>query len=479
MRNFLLSLFIFSTLMSGCSGNKQEAEKSKPNILLMVADDMGYADLGCYGGLSRTPNLDMLAGNGALFTNFYSAAPNCSPSRVGLMTGKSPSLVGMYSYRPPEHQMHLRDEEVTIAEVLEQQGYNRAHFGKWHLGCLPQDSLLNHPQPHDQGFEYSLGTENNSQPSHLNPVNFVRNGEKLPEQKGYSCQIVASEAISWMDQRPDKSKPFFGYVAFHEPHRKVASPPELVSKYSDFPTMDAEYLANVENLDLAVGNIVKYLKENKLFENTLILFASDNGSYRQASNGELRAVKSYTYDGGIRVPGIIHWPALEKKNMVIDKAAGFVDIMPTICDILQIEPPNKHELDGTSILTLLNGQKINRKKPLFWYFYRTSPEIAVRVGDVMILGKDSDTIPRTHRFSSPDMSYIKNMDLAEYELYDLASDKGQYKNIIDSHPKSAYYKEVVDEKLREIQLNGYLWNDLPDADGQKRVKTNWVKYQRE
>jgi len=129
----------------------------------MIADDMGYGDLECYGGISKTPNLNRLAKNGLRFTDFYAAASNCSPSRVGLLTGRSPARVGMYSYRPPNHPMHLRDGEVTIAEVLKDQGYQTSHIGKWHLGCLPQDSTLNHPQPHEQGFETSLGTENNSQ----------------------------------------------------------------------------------------------------------------------------------------------------------------------------------------------------------------------------------------------------------------------------------------------------------------------------
>lgn len=471
-------LLLLIILLSACNENKKPILKSMPNILLMVADDMGYQDLECYGGISKTPNINRLAKNGILFTDFYAAAPNCSPSRSGLLTGKNPSLLGMYNYRPPGHPMHLRDDEVTIAEVLQSQGYNTSHFGKWHLGSLPQDSSLNHPQPDDQGFQYSFGTENNAQPSHLNPKNFVRNGKKLAKQKGYSCQILGDEAIEWLDQRADKEKPFFSYVAFHEPHRKVASPPKMVNKYSHLPLMDAEYLANIENLDLAVGRIIDYLDKTKVLDNTIVIFASDNGSYRQSSNGVLRAVKSYVYDGGIRVPGIIHWPALDIKKSAISEPVGFVDIMPTICDILQIEPPNQENIDGMSILNLINGKKFNRTNPLFWYFYRTSPEIAVRIDDFMILGKDTDTIPRTHRFSMPDMDYIKNMDLVDYELYDVVNDKGQHKNLIDSHPKSEFYKRIINDKLAEIQNKGYHWNTLPEASGNKRIKTDWVKYER-
>ncbi len=444
----------------------------------MVADDMGWSDLGCYGGVAYTPNLDGLAEKGIRFTDFYAAAPNCSPSRAGLLTGKSPAILGMYNYRPPGHPIHLRDEEVTLAEVLQTDGYRTGHFGKWHLGCLPQDSLLNHPQPRDQGFQYSLGTENNAQPSHLNPVNFIRNGEPVPDLEGYSCQIVAGEAMNWLESQAGSEQPFFAYVAFHEPHKKVASPPELVSKYSQHPTADAEYLANVENMDLAVGRIIEYLEGMDQLDNTLIIFSSDNGSYRQASNGPLRAVKSYVYEGGIRVPGIIHWPGLSTSERVISEPAGFVDIMPTICDLLNITPPNAQELDGTSFYDLLNGQELSRRKPLYWYFYRTSPEIAMRIEDHMILGKDVDTIPKTHRFARPDMAYIREMTLDTYEVYDLTSDQGQYNDIADSHPESVDLQQMVNEKLLEIQERGHYWEHLPEASGSARVKTEWVKYDR-
>ncbi|MEM6378398.1 MAG: sulfatase-like hydrolase/transferase [Bacteroidota bacterium] len=471
-------LILLAFLLTACQENQDQLSKPKPNVILMVADDMGWADLACYGGAANTPNLDKLAATGIRFTDFYAAAPNCSPSRVGLMTGRSPAIVGMYNYRPPGHPIHLPDEEITIAEVLQKEGYATSHIGKWHLGCLPQDATLNHPQPKDQGFDYSLGTENNAQPSHLNPVNFVRNGVKLPEQKGYSCQILAGEFIDWMDGRTDNAQPFFSYLAFHEPHAKIASPPELIEKYSDYPTKDAEYLANIENLDAAVGRVMDYLEAKDLMENTLILFTSDNGSYRQASNGPLRAVKSYVYEGGIRVPGMLHWPGIESKAEIIDEAVGFVDILPTICELLEIKPPNEAKLDGTSFLPLLKGQKLIRTKPLYWYFYRTSPEIAMRVDEFMILGKDIDTIPRTHRFSEPDMTYIKNMYLESYEIYDLQADQGQFENKIDHHPQVDEFKQLLDQQLVEIQKKGYLWTDLPTAKGTKKLKTDWVKYKR-
>lgn len=477
MRKVKLYYLFFAVIAFACTKVKESvSEDSRPNVLILLADDMGYADLACYGGKALTPNLDQLAKDGIMFTDFYSAAPNCSPARAGLLTGIPPSIVGMYNYRPPGHPLHLRDEEVTIAEVLKKEAYQTVHLGKWHLGALPQDTSLNHPQPHDQGFDYSLGTQNNAQPSHLNPVNFVRNGIPQGEMKGYSCQILADEAMGWLEDHHKKENPFFMYLAFHEPHRKVASPPGLVAKYDSLPVTDAEYLANIENLDLAVGRLIQYLKEQELFENTLILFTSDNGSYRQASNGDLRAVKSYVYEGGIRVPGIFHGPELDQGNKVIHEAAGFVDIMPTLCDLLKVDSPMKNRWAGTSILPLLRGEKIQRKKPLFWFFYRTSPEMAMRIGQYSILGKDFDTIAMTHQFASQDMEYIRKMSFQEFELYDLEKDKGQRENIFPDSPEKEELRDLLKQHLGQIQETGHYWENLPNLNNRKKLKRDWVKY---
>ncbi|WKN30349.1 sulfatase-like hydrolase/transferase [Porifericola rhodea] len=473
-----LSVLLFSLVLSACHSEAQPTEKTKPNILLMVADDMGYADLNCYGGLSNTPHLNQLAKEGIRLTNFYAAASNCSPSRAGLLTGKSPARLGMYSYRPQGHPMHLRTSEVTIAEALQEENYQTAHIGKWHLGCLPQDTAFHHPQPHDQGFSYSLGTENNAQPSHLNPVNFVRNGEQLDAQEGYSCNILANEALSWFEQQWNQEDPFFMYMAFHEPHAKIASPPELVEKYKSHGERDAEYLANIENLDLAVGKVVDYLRAQGLLDNTLLIFSSDNGSYRQASNGQLRAVKSYLYEGGIRVPGIIRWPELIQGGQEVHEAAGFVDVLPTLADLLNLKSLDTQNLDGTSILPLLKGENFERENPLYWFFYRTSPEIAMRIGDMMVMGKDKDTVARTHPFTMADMEYVKEVQLHEYELYQLTEDDAQYHNLAGRHPEAEVYQQKLNNKLRKIKEEAYYWEKLPEAEGNRKPKTEWVKYKR-
>jgi len=469
-----ITFFIFFTsLLSLQCDHLATKDAKKPNIIILLADDMGYGDFEKIGGATETPNLNRLADEGVFFSNFYAAGPNCSPSRAGLMTGKSPAKVGMFSYRPPNHPLHLPDEEVTLAELLKNEGYQTAHIGKWHLGELAQNSKLNHPQPFEQGFDYSLGTENNAQPSHLNPNNFVRNGKTLGVVKGYSCQIVAKECMDWLNQK--NNDPFFLFVAFHEPHAKVASPPEMVGKYADQSQKDAEYLANIDHLDMAIGRILDYLEENDLMDNTLIIFSSDNGSYRLASNAGLRAVKSYLYDGGIRVPGIVKWPKIKTNKKVIHSPTGLVDVVPTLCDIIGIDPPNG--LDGTSLLPLLEGRPFQRQQPLYWFFYRTQPEIAMRIGDHMILGFDrNDTLPRPHQFSQDDYSYIKNIRLQDYELYDLSQDFSEKNNIFKTHPKKDSLKIILDHQLKEIRDNRYPWRNLPLNLEKRRIKTDWVKY---
>ena len=471
MNRFLISLAIVSRFCLSCN-DPSGIEAKKPNIIFLLADDMGYGDIEKVGGYTETPNLNRLADEGIFFDNFYAAGPNCSPSRAGLMTGKSPAKVGMYSYRPQNHPLHLPDHEITIAELLKTKGYQTAHIGKWHLGELTKNPKFDHPQPYDQGFDYSLGTENNANPSHLNPVNFIRNGRSLGKVEGYSCQILAQECVDWLIQKNDD--PFFLYVAFHEPHVKVASPTELIEKYKNLPQKDAEYLANIDHLDRAIGRILNYLENHNLMENTIIMFSSDNGSYRLASNGGLKAVKSFLYDGGIRVPGIIKWSGIKANRKVVETPVGLVDVLPTLCEIVGIDPPDN--LDGTSFLPLLEGENLHRKRPLYWFFYRTSPEISMRIGDHVILGLDRDTVPRPHQFSKDDYEYLKTISLKDYELYDLRKDFSQKNNIFNTYSKKDSLKKLIDNQLIEIKNNLYPWDELPHKFEHRKIKTNWVQY---
>lgn len=466
----VLGLFI----LLGCRPTgESHQEMDTPNILILLADDLGYGDLGCYGGIAHTPNLDRLALEGIRFTDFYAAAPNCSPSRVGLLTGRSPSKVGMYNYLSDKHPMHLPGEEITIAEVVRTKAYRTGHFGKWHVSCLPQDPELNQPQPDEQGFEHSLGTANNARPTHLNPNNFIRNGDSTGILNGYSCDIVVQEAINWLDTL-SPADPFLMYVAFHEPHKIVASPPDLTAKYAGYSKAEAEYFASVENMDRAAGRLLSELAKRGLEENTIILFASDNGSYRNGSNGELLGGKSFVYEGGIRVPGILRWKGRIDAGQVIHEPVGLVDVMPTICALTGAEHPNHSELDGVSWHPLLTHSSLEREKPLSWFFYRTSPEIAMRFGDYVMLGRDRDSTLHTHPLTAPDMDYIKTMDLEDFELYNLKTDMKQEHNIdYRTVDMGAQYRRQITDRLKEIQQVGPYWEDLPPALGARKLKSEW------
>jgi len=438
---------------------------------------MGSTDLNCFGGKANSPNLDNLANSGIKFTQFYAPAPNCSPSRTGLLTGRMPSRVGMYNYRSVNHSMHLPDSEITIAEMLKKQGYQTAHFGKWHLSCLPQDSSLNQAQPIDQGFDYSLGTENNAIPSHLNPTNFVRNGERVPETDGFSCQLVANEVKTWFQNFYKKGDPFFMYVAFHEVHAKIASPDEMIQNYPGETKRDAEYFANVENMDNAAGKILDELKNRDLLENTIVIFASDNGPYRNGSAGELRGLKGEVYDGGIRVPGIFCWPGKIEAGQINETPASLVDVLPTIAEIGQIELPSDRKIDGTSLIPLFNQKTFSRKTPLMWFFYRAYPEISMRIDDYILIGNALDSVPRTHPTADLDMDFIKNIQLKEFELYNVIDDPSQQKNlaITESEILNRMKPQMI-ELLEEIKTEGPYWKGLFEYESlRSRFKKGYIR----
>ncbi|MHC4539758.1 MAG: sulfatase-like hydrolase/transferase, partial [Planctomycetota bacterium] len=212
------------------AGQKSLAGSRRPNIVVLLADDLGYQDIGCYGGPVKTPVLDSLAAKGVRFTDFYSGCAVCSPSRATLLTGRHHIRTGIYSWISDHHQnSHLLEREVTLPEILKSQGYATAHFGKWHLGLPTRER--NKPTPSQHGFDYWFATGNNASPSHKNPVNFIRNGKPVGKIEGYACRIVVDEAISWLDEERKADKPFFLNIWFHEPHAPIAAPDEIVSQH--------------------------------------------------------------------------------------------------------------------------------------------------------------------------------------------------------------------------------------------------------
>jgi arylsulfatase A len=441
--------------------------EGRPNFLVILCDDLGYGDLACFGHPTiKTPHLDRLAQQGMRLTDCYSSAPVCSPSRAGLLTGRTPTRLGIYDWIAPGQPIHLKQEEITIATLLQKAGYATCHVGKWHLNG--KFNSAQQPQPGDHGFDHWLSTQNNAGPSHENPTNFVRNGEKVGKLAGFSCQLVADEAIRWLQEQRDAKKPFFQFVCFHEPHEPIASPDDLVKTYPDAVKRgEALYYANVTNMDRAVGRLMAALDEQKLADNTLVFFTSDNGpetvnryagAWRShGSPGPLRGMKLHIYEGGIRVPGILRWPGKIKAGQTSDTPVCGLDVLPTLCELASIDPPANKQLDGASIAPLLSGAAVARKQPLIWHYYRAfSPaKVAIRDGDWKLVGLcDSAALSPGGAVQRGDVAHIKKSKLVDFELYNLRDDRGETKNLAAAQPERAAamqkqpverYQQVIDE----------------------------------
>jgi len=367
----------------------------RPNVVVLLADDLGYQDIGCYGGPVKTPAIDRLAANGVRFTDFYSGCAVCSPSRATLLTGRNHIRTGVYSWISDQHQnSHLSEQEITLPEILKSHGYATAHFGKWHLG-LPT-SQRNKPTPSQHGFDYWFATGNNASPSHKNPVNFIRNGKPVGKIEGYACRIVVDEAISWLDEERKADTPFFLNIWFHEPHAPIAAPETIVSQYGKLSDPAAIYSGTIDNTDRAIARLLKKLREIDSPENTLIVYSSDNGSYRADRVGALRGKKGSNFEGGLRVPGIFYWPGTITKGHVKHEPAGLVDLLPTVCGLLGIDKPKGVHLDGSDISPLLTDgeNEFSRHQPLFWLLPASQPAAAIRDGNYSLVGYRDYRLPK-------------------------------------------------------------------------------------
>jgi arylsulfatase A len=382
--------------------------KRPPNIIVILADDLGYRDIGCYGGPVKTPALDRLAAKGVRFTDFYSGCAVCSPSRATLLTGRNHIRAGVYSWISDRHQnSHLAEQEVTLAEILKSHGYATGHFGKWHLG-LPTRGR-NKPTPSQHGFDYWFATGNNASPSHKNPVNFIRNGKPVGKIEGYACQIVVDDAISWLDEKRDPEAPFFLNIWFHEPHAPIAAPDEIVSQYGELYDPAAIYSGTIDNTDRAIARLLKKLREIDSSENTLIVYSSDNSSYRADRVGNLRGTKGSNFEGGIRVPGIFYWPGTITKGHVEHEPAGLADLLPTICGLLGIDKPQGVHLDGSDLSPLLMSRdnEFTRHQPLFWLLPTSYPAVAIRDGNYSLVGYRDYKFPKDQEKMTALMKQIK------------------------------------------------------------------------
>lgn len=460
----------------------------RPNIVVVLSDDLGYGDLACYGNKEvKTPHLDRLATQGIRLTSCYAAAANCSPARTGLMTGRTPYRVGVHNWIPMLSPMHVRRSEITIATLLRNSGYTTCHVGKWHLNG--RFNLPEQPQPSDHGFDHWFSTQNNALPTHKDPDNFVRNGKPVGKLTGYAAHLVVDEAIHWLGDLRDKEKPFFMFVCLHEPHEPIHSDKKYTDLYPDTGQRSAYDLSvsslaahhgNVTQMDDAFGRLSTTLDKMNLRDNTLLVFTSDNGpaitrAHPHGSAGPLREKKGSVYEGGIRVPGFIRWPGHTKPGQVCHEPISGVDILPTLCEVAGISVPSDRAIDGTSWLPLLSGKKIQRKTPLFWQFNVAygKPKAAMRIGDWKILAQLSDPqIKQTGDILAEAQKQIKVAELTTFELYNLREDIGETTDLAQKEPQRLAAMSAQLRKLyREVRDESPSWPawKWPRIEGQKII----------
>ena len=353
-----------------------------PNVVIVYADDMGYGDVGVYGGREfDTPNLDSMAGDGVRFTDFYVAQPVCSASRAALLTGCYSNRVGILGALGPKSRTGISDGEVTIAQLVKQKDYTTAIFGKWHLGCQPQFLPLHHGFDEYFGLPYS----NDMWPFHPEaPKDYpdlpLMEGDKVvaynPPMDGLTSRYT-DRAVAFIEK--NRGRPFFLYLAHNMPHVPLGVSPRFKGK-----SRHGLYGDVIMEIDWSVGEILQTLRRLNLDENTLVIFASDNGpwlSYGEHSghSGRLREGKGTTWEGGVRVPCVMRWPGQIPRGLVCTEPAMTIDILPTVARLIGAGLP-AHPIDGLDIRSLMTGKEGARSPHDALYFYWNENLEAVRSG---------------------------------------------------------------------------------------------------
>lgn len=401
------------------------AGPAKPNIVLIVADDLGYADVGFNGGREiRTPNLDRLAATGVRLSRFY-ACPVCSPTRAGLMTGRWPIRYGlMRTVVPPWSQYGLPPAEKTIPEMLAKVGYrHRGLVGKWHLGHARPELL-----PLAQGFTVFYGHYNGAIDyfTHVREgeIDWHRDGETVKEP-GYATDLLAAEAARFVEGSR-AGEPYFLYVPFNAPHAPHQAPQEDLARYPGLKGNRRTYAAMVDRLDRGVGEILKAVEARPDAENTFVLFMSDNGGpLPVARNGSLRDGKASVYEGGIRVAAAVRWPAGGLSGgRTCNEPIGYIDVYPTLRRVTgAAAAEGDATVDGVDVLDILRGEEPAPERPWFSYIAHAEDEQAsAALGDWKLVAKGADV------FDAASGSAV------ELELYDVAADPGEKSDVAAVEP---------------------------------------------
>lgn len=411
--------------------------QEKPNIILMMADDMGYGDTGFNGNkIIKTPNMDGLVKKGMLLKHFYSGNSVCSPTRATLLTGRHHDRMGVFS----ANRGHLPAQEITLAKMLKTKGYTTGHFGKWHLGTLSEivsakgvgrKPKLNFAPPWLRDYDVSFVTE--SAVTTWNPGIGVRaknnpfyengialKGEGNKSLMGGAARVVVDRVVPFIENASKKKTPFLSVVWFHAPHKNIEAGPEYLNMYKGHKEA-AHFYGCITELDEQVGRIVMTLKKTGTYKNTLIFFCSDNGPEGVRPMGRtvgttngLRGRKRALYEGGVRVPAFAVWPGVIKENSSTEAVLSTLDYLPTIKKIVGFNMPDNRAIDGQDILPILKGESSNREKSIVFRYAAGTTSIVKGDYKYLLPGK---------------------------ELYDISKDYAEQNNLRSKMPKLAMQME--------------------------------------
>nr|WP_321357151.1 sulfatase [uncultured Draconibacterium sp.] len=445
-RNVVLLVVLMATAFACTIATTQEETRQKPNIVIIFADDMGYGDVGVFGHPTiKTPQLDRLATEGQKWTNFYVAAPVCTPSRAGLMTGRLPIRTGMTSDKRgvlfPDSKGGLPENEITIASALKQADYSTAIIGKWHLGHLQPFDPNSHgfdyyfgiPYSNDMDYNFPEGVDyfeacNNPKEGYFN-VPLKRNRETIeqPAKQGTITRRYTEEAVKYIGEHKDG--PFFLYLAHSMPHVPLF-PSDEFRGTSERGT----YGDVIEEIDWSVGKVIDALKENGLDDNTLVIFTSDNGPWllfneNGGSAGLLRGGKGGTYEGGMREPTVFWGPGMVDPG-VVSELGTTMDLLPTFCKMAGVELPDDRIYDGYDITSVITEKAKSPREEVF--YYAGTQLYAVRKG-----------VYKAHFVTRPATYGVAPTVLEVPELYNLSVDPSEKYDIAEQH------LDVVEE-LREL-----------------------------
>jgi arylsulfatase A-like enzyme len=417
---------------------------ARPNIVCILADDLGYGDLSCYGAEDlRTPHLDRLATHGLRFTNFYANCPVCSPTRAALLTGRYPDLVGVPGVirtHPENNWGWLAPDAVMLPQALQPAGYETAIVGKWHLGLEPPHTPL------DRGFDVFHGFLGDMMDDYYNHrrhgINYMRRDRREIDPEGHATDLFTQWACDYLRSR-SRREPFFLYLAYNAPHTPIQPPQEWLARVQQrrpgIGERRAKLVALIEHMDAGIGRVLETLDETGLAANTLVVFTSDNGGQVNvgANNGPLRDGKGSVYEGGLKVPAIFAWPGHVAEGTETGTLALTMDIFATLLEAAGV-PADPERMDGRSFLPTLLGRA---QPPLreFWFFRR-------REGGLQFGGKTIEAVRRG------EWKLLQNSPYAPLELYNIQSDPLERENVFGRERKVV--QELSAALRRQMQRYG-------------------------